>query len=451
MKKIIILSFALLPLLSTAQKSKVQAAWRAVNDYESTINDNADVSYLNKAKDNIDLALADDVTKNMAKTHALKARIMYNFYLYNCKQEEKKTVATITDKNDRAEAAYVTTPTVEFDEAVNSLLKIKEVDLKYFDKTLGPTKKESQLSDDDLKLYLVSSQLIITASNIAIGDYKAKKFDEAAVYFHKSANLSLILNGIKDTTSFYNACICSQKAKNSQKIVFYNNEMIENKIATPFNFQSIYETLISEKDSVKALEYLKKGREAFPNDLYLMNKETENFIITGKQDLAIINLKKAIEKDPTNALLEFVLGDVYNAIANPKGKNGQDTTKPANYEELTQSAEEHYVASIKLKPANEETFFSVLYNVGALHYNHGVVLYSKSMAKSSIVDLVRKQKEYEMKSMEYYKKAIPYFEQALSMKKDDVSTLTALRKLYYLSGNEAKGNEMNAKIKAINK
>ena len=53
--------------------------------------------------------------------------------------------------------------------------------------------------------------------------------------------------------------------------------------------------------------------------------------------------------------------------------------------------------------------------------------------------------------MEYYKKAIPYFEQALSMKKDDVSTLTALRKLYYLSGNEAKGNEMNAKIKAINK
>jgi hypothetical protein len=73
------------------------------------------------------------------------------------------------------------------------------------------------------------------------------------------------------------------------------------------------------------------------------------------------------------------------------------------------------------------------------------------MAKSSIVDLVRKQKEYELKSLEYYKKAIPYFEQALSMKKDDVSTLTALRKLYYLSGNEAKGNEMNAKIKAINK
>jgi hypothetical protein len=65
--------------------------------------------------------------------------------------------------------------------------------------------------------------------------------------------------------------------------------------------------------------------------------------------------------------------------------------------------------------------------------------------------VVRKQKEYEAKSAEYYKKAIPYFEQALSIKSEDVTTLSALRKLYYLTGNEAKGNEINAKLKAINK
>ena len=71
------------------------------------------------------------------------------------------------------------------------------------------------------------------------------------------------------------------------------------------------------------------------------------------------------------------------------------------------------------------------------------------MAKSTIIDVIKRQKEYELKSAEYYKKAIPYFEQALSVKADDTTTLTALRKLYYLTGNEAKGNEMNAKLKAI--
>lgn len=178
-----------------------------------------------------------------------------------------------------------------------------------------------------------------------------------------------------------------------------------------------------------------------------MNKETEIYIQQGKQEQAIVNLKKAIEKDPTNAQLEFVLGDVYNTLANPKTKTGQDTVKPTNYEELVTQAEEHYTKAIDLKPSNKDTYFNVLYNIGALHYNHGVVLYTKSMEKSTLIDLAKRQKEYEAKSNEYYKKAVPFFEQALNVKSDDVSTMTALRKLYYLTGNETKGNEMNAKLK----
>ena len=449
MKNIIIIALATLPLCSMAQKSKVQTAWRALNDYESTLADNPDVSYLKKANDNIDLALANEETKNTAKAHAFKARIMYDLYQYNLKQEQKKLEASITDKSARVEAAYVATPLTEFESAYNAIVKLKEVDAKYFDKIVGVNKVESDLGDDDLKLYNAANQMKIELSNIAVGKYKAKQFDVAADFFYKSASMNLLMTGKKDTTSYYNACICAQKAKNTSKILFYNNEMITNKIATPYNFQAIYEIYVTEKDSVKAMDCLKKGRETFPNDLYLMNKETEVYIQTGKQELAIINLKKAIKKDSTNAVLQFVLGDVYNTIANPKGKNGQDTTKPATYEELTQSAEEHYLASVNLKPTNKETFFNVLYNLGALHYNHGVVLYSKSMAKSTIIDVIRKQKEYELKSAEYYKKAIPYFEQALAVKADDTTTLAALRKLYYLTGNEAKGNEMNAKLKAI--
>jgi hypothetical protein len=75
-------------------------------------------------------------------------------------------------------------------------------------------------------------------------------------------------------------------------------------------------------------------------------------------------------------------------------------------------------------------------------------LYIKSTEKTTVPELVKKQKEYETKSSEYYKKAIPYLEQAISIKSDDKACLTALRKLYYLTGNEAKGKEMSDKLKA---
>ena len=45
------------------------------------------------------------------------------------------------------------------------------------------------------------------------------------------------------------------------------------------------------------------------------------------------------------------------------------------------------------------------------------------------------------------KKAIPYLEQALSLKADDKNCMIALRKLYFLTGNEAKGKEMTEKLK----
>jgi tetratricopeptide (TPR) repeat protein len=44
-------------------------------------------------------------------------------------------------------------------------------------------------------------------------------------------------------------------------------------------------------------------------------------------------------------------------------------------------------------------------------------------------------------------KAIPYLEQALSIKPDDKTCISALRTLYYKTGNEAKGKEMSERMK----
>lgn len=448
MKKTIqIIALASLPMLGFAQKPKVQNAWRALNDYEATLKDKPDFSYLQKAKENIDLALAHEDTKNQAKTHAYNCRILYNIYKYNLTQKQKELEPTMADKNSRIEASYGLTPLTEFEAAASELEKIKELDPKYFDNIMEVMKGGVMPSDDDLKLSIVAGQIKLEASNIAVGKYKAKKYEESADYFYKSAVMNSLMTGKKDTAGFYNACISAQKAKNPQKMVDYNKKMIDQKIASPYNFQTIYDAKLMLKDTAGALEYLSKGRKTFPNDVYLMNRETETYLQKGQQDKALANLQTAIEKDPTNPQLQLVLGNVYDNLANPKGKSGRDTIKPVDYDTLVAKAARHYQKAIDLKPANQESYFNALYNLGALYNNYGGTLYNKSMEKSTITDLAKKQKEYEAKSNEYYKKSIPYLEQALAIKTDDKATMSALRKLYYLTGNEVKGKEMSDKLK----
>lgn len=438
--------------LSTAafsQKNKVQSAWRALSDYESTLSDKPDTSYLMKANRNIDLALKDESTKNQAKTHAYKARIMYYVYQYNLKEENKKLEATISDKNSRAEAAYGSSPVAEFETASSSLATIKTVDPKYFASILEIVKggSGSNANDDDLKLSSVAMQLKLESSNIAVGKYKMKQYEQAADFFYASGSLNQLLSGKIDTSAFYNACISAQKSKNNGKIIEYNKKMIDMGIATPYNYQTIYDAKLAMGDNAGAQEYLMLGRKAFPNDVHMMNKETEMFLHKGDQQKALENLQSALAQDPNNAQLHLVLGNVYDNLANPKMVSGKDSTKPANYDDLVMKAADHYQKAVDLKPANQDSYFNALYNLGALYNNYGATLYNKAMEKATIAQLAKIQKDIDAKSREYYKKAIPFLEQALSIKPDDRSSMIALRKLYALIGDEQKSKEMGNKLK----
>lgn len=452
MKKIAILSIALLPLIGLSQKTKVQTAWRALNDYESSLKDGKpDLSYLTKAKEAIELALVNEDTKNQGKTHAYKSRISYAFYQSELNAELKKLEASVADKNERAMLAYGNTPLANFENANEELNKIKDLDPKYMEVIKdGMTKGTSQLSEDDIKFVLVASQIKMEAGNIAQGKYKAKKFDEAADYFYKTAYTNMSLTMKKDTANFYNACVSAAKAKDAAKILEYNKKMIDLKIATPYNYESMYSAQLGKMDTTAAMEVLKKGRVAFPNDMSLMNKETDYFLAKGKQQEALNNINQSIEKDPKNAVFYLVAGQINDQIANPKDKaTGKDLPKPANFEDVIKTAETNYIKAIDLNPANKEILYNSLYNLGAMYNNYGG--YYQSGKGATITELAKHQKEYEAKAQESFKKAIPYLEQALTIKTDDKPTMSALRKLYLMTGNEAKGKEMNDRIKASGK
>lgn len=438
----------MIPMFGISQKMKVQTAWRALNDYESTLKDGKpDIAYLNKANDAIEAALQHEDTKNQGKTYAYKARIKYNYYNYAFTQELKKLEATVPDKKERNDLAYGNTPTTDFEAANEAVDKIKDVDPKYMQVIQdGFTKGTSQLSEDDIKFTLVATQMKMEAGNIANGKYKAKKFDEAADYFYKLAYLNMALTMKKDTANFYNACVSAAKAKNSQKILDYNKKMVDLKIASPYNFQAMYNANLAKQDTSAALSILAKGRSTFPNDIDLLNTETNLFLAKGKQQEALNNLTASIEKDPSNALFYLVRGNIYDNMANPKDAAGKDKDKPSNFDELFKNAETNYLKVIELNPSNKEHLYNALYNIGAMYNNYGGYLQTKA-GSLPLTEAKTKGKDMEAKSQENYKKAIPHLEQALTIKAEDRATMSALRKLYMLTGDQAKATDMNNRIK----
>jgi len=444
MKIIQIITLLIFPIIVFSQKNKVQGAWRALSDFEYTLAESPDISYLMKAKENIDLATNNEEAKNQVKTYSYRFRIYVHLFAENLKAEDKKLISTIADKNERLQSAYGNVSILEFEEASKSLDKLQELDLKMIQKL---SKSDANNTEEDGKLFLAVMQMQAYQANLATGRYNSKKYDEAADFFHSLAASNTNATGKTDTSNFYNACISAQKSANSTKIINYNKKMIDLKIASPYNYQTIYDAFLSQNDTLNASQYLKIGRAEFSNDVYLMNRETEVYLKNGQQEKALSNLQIAIAKDPTNAQLFLVLGNVYDNLANPKGKNGKDTAKPAEYDNLVAKAAQHYQKAIDLKPSNEESYFNALYNLGALYNNYGGTLYNKSMEKTTMASVAKKQKDSDFSSMEYYKKAIPFLEQALVIKPADRAALTALRKLYLLTGNEAKGKELSEKLK----
>ncbi len=431
-----------------AQKGKVQAAWRSLTDYETTVSEGKpDLNYLNKAKEAIDLALQNEDTKNKGKTHAYKCRISYAQFQYDLNQELKK-LEGIADKNERVLVAYGNTKLTDFEAASEAIVKIQDVDPKYMENIQeGLAKGTSSLEEEELKFALVAQQIKMEAGNIASGKYKAKKYDEAADYFYKTAFMNTVLYKTKDTADFYNACIAAAKAKNTDKVLDYNKKMIDAKLGMAYNYESIYTANLQKGDSATALDALKKGRQVFPSDIALMNKETDYYLAKGKQQEALNNIKASIEKDPKNPVFYLISGQIYDAMANPKDKvTNKDLEKPANFDELFKNAETSYLKGVELKPENKEYYYNLVFNLGALYNNYGGTIANRKPAK--ITEAAKVQKENEALSQEYYKKAIPYLEQALTMKPDDMPTMIALRKLYLITGNEAKGKEMNEKIKS---
>ena len=457
-----------------AQNVKIVNAKNYLRDFAES----KDIESLNKAKENIDLAAAHPDTKELAKTQTLKAQVYMTIFENSLRLETEK-LTVIGKKKDEIIKQFGQPKNTVTTTAVDGATELLEYSNFYFyigskgtvvsaqEITSSGQKSEFNPNKINLMAYQAASSAPLAEAyagclasktfdakgnytsevndyiakiashyeNKAIADYNAKKYSDALPSFEKAYEI----NGAKDTTTLGNCALVADRAAIFDKAKLYYQKMIDNKQGLGNTYSSLVNVCLMMKDSVGAMEILKKGRTAYPNDINLVITETNYFLKTNNSKEALNNLNIAIGAKPTDANLYLVRGNIYDNLANPKDASNKDMEKPKEYDNLMKSAETDYKKAIELKP----DYFDALYNLGVLYNNHGVVL---NKIADQITDNAKYKTENDL-ALAKFTNALPVLEKALELNPKDKNTMFALKQIYARTQQPDKVKEINERLK----
>jgi tetratricopeptide (TPR) repeat protein len=396
MKKVILsMQAALLVVVAYAQPSKRTSAFNYLGYGE-----------LDNAKTAIDDASQHEATINDAKTWYFRGQIYHA--IYQSKEEKYKSL------DPQA-----------LQKAVESYIKCAELD-----------KKKDYTDDITSRMRIAENQMM----NEGIGAYNKQQYGNALSFFDLSYTLSKHpLVAKLDTQAAYNAALVAEKIENWDKAKALWEECIRTGYGKGKSYGALSELYKRLGQTDKSLETLKQGRVKYPDDAQLIIAELNYYLSTGKDKEAEQNLNLAIEKDPSNKNLYFALGTISNNLANPPADKPQPSD--ADYKTLTDKAEKAYLKALEL----DANYFDAVYNLGALYFNGAVRVID---AAGGIKD----NKLYEIeknKADNLFKKGLPFLEKAHLLDPNDKGTLSSLKQLYARTGDNAKYEEVSAKLKAL--
>jgi tetratricopeptide (TPR) repeat protein len=176
------------------------------------------------------------------------------------------------------------------------------------------------------------------------------------------------------------------------------------------------------KDDATALKYLEEGRAIDPENINLLFSEINYYLKKGEYDVLEGKLKEAMDKEPNNASLRAVMGNVYNDFY----KKEKDAEKAAKHFD---KAEDYYKQALEI---NDKSF-EALYSLGELNYNRAASL----VLKYNNLPLDATQREADVLKSEYvnaFDKALPYFLKADDINNKDFNTVLALKEIYAKKG-----------------
>ncbi|MEZ4995729.1 MAG: hypothetical protein R2824_35260 [Saprospiraceae bacterium] len=272
--------------------------------------------------------------------------------------------------------------------------------------------------------------------NMGIYAYEAQEYADAYKNFAAGLDAHKILKDNGEASSLDDeAAFMDQKY--IAGLAALNGDMVDK--AAPFfeelykaNYDkaAIYEALYTLKskgegaDMDAAYQYLKAGREKYPEETSLLFAEINHFLKINKLDELIGKLETAIQKEPENLTLYITMGSVYDNLYQREFKEG-------NIEKATEyfdKALDFYNQTLAKDPKD----FDAQYSIGALYYNRAA---NMTAELNELANDFSKEgmKKYEAKKAEIFAefdKALPFFQKAESLNANSVNTLIALKEIY---------------------
>lgn len=379
----LLLMMAAIGTTAAAQSGKVVSATNFVKQKEFA-----------KAKENIEMAIQHEKTKDQAKTWMVRGDVYMGIA-----ESKDPNVKALSDKPVQI--------------AMESYRKAMALDTK------GALQKQ-------LKNQLTFISLSGVVINNAI-DYSDKKdYASSLECFEISLEIDSIVEPTKkDSVVIYNSGWVAEQAKMYSKAKYYYNKSIDIRYNIGQVFVSLANIERTLGDTAAFVATLERGIETAPEDSKgIMVELINHYIYKNQADKALSYLDQAIEKDPKNKTYYFAKGSLLDKINKPE------------------EAKQAYDKAIEIDP----NYFDPWYNRGIQVFNQAVEISKKAN------DIpMNKQKEYDAAIQSAYDKmneSIPYFEKAHSINPQDKSTMQVLKECYYKL--QSSHPEYVEKYKAIN-
>lgn len=334
-----------------------------------------DQGILDKAKEAIDVALANPKTANNPKVWAAKGKLCQEVF----KSENPKFKSLYPNPLDEAYAAYQ---------------KALELDPK------GSMKKQFSLN---------STYLTLGNDFVAEGvkKFEAQDYEGALKAFESNIKVasSDIYVGVIDSGIYFNAGLAAYNGKMYARAIPYFKKCTEMKYEKTMPYFLEYQSLMALKDTTTGEGVLKDAFKTYPDNQDVILQLVDHYMKCNRLPDAFSYINLAKSKDPNNSSLFWAEGVLY--------------MKQEKYSEAITAL----TKSVELKP----DLFDTQFNLGVCYYNKAVELVTKA---NDIMDAT-KYNAAVGEANKVFISAIPYFEKASSLKPDDVDALKNLKELYF--------------------
>jgi tetratricopeptide (TPR) repeat protein len=244
--------------------------------------------------------------------------------------------------------------------------------------------------------------------NDGVKAFQNKEYDVALHNFEYALKVveMPIFEGQIDTAIIYNAGIAAQNVKKWDKAAKFYKEAAKHGYEGARTYALLKNAYMNAGDTSKAVEAMKEGFNKYPSNKMMVQSLINYYLLNAKEpEKALKYLNRAIEEYPEQAQYYSAKGQIYDETGD------------------LEKAKKFYKKALEINPKD----FTAAYNLGVIYFNKGVDIVSEANKKKD-------EKEYTKlkdKADKQFLKAIPYMEKAHEIKPEEKQVMSTLKTLYY--------------------